>query len=567
MTSHSKLGFGIGFRAQHYHELLQAPQSIDWLEVISDNLMTKGDRFLRKVETVSQHWPVALHGVGLSIAGADPLEPSYLRNLAELVQRLKPVYVSDHLCWSQFQGRSFYDLLPLPYTRKNLRLICERLKQLQDLLGQRFFLENPSAYLSFRDSEFGEAEFLAELCLQSGCGILLDINNLFVNHCNLGLDIKDYLQVMRDLPICYLHLAGHSDCGDIIIDTHDRPVAPAVWELYQLALEQLGWRDTLIEWDASLPDLEGLKKELQVARDIAGRIAGAQVPAAQNRQNIAARDRRFSSESEDFWQPVVAGIIEQDMEASVPEPGFFLSMPSGHVSIHRGLQAYQNNFRGFFLDILGAAFPRLAKLIGDKLYWRWAHGFIDQSSRPNDIISAVLEFPGFLQDYLSRIEHDELPHAVGVIVAVAYFEGELYRLQQFAAIHGSVGMDRLQNLTADDWYDLRVTFIKPIGFLQLEYTVHPLIEELDDDFESDRDGLVGEPAETHYRFYMQDDAVCYRVCQAQESGLYEHLRQGHSLADGIERAFGQLDETTVAAAVSMLVTWIQDRLVSQLSSS
>jgi len=264
------MGFGVGLRAEHYDDVLAGEAGADWFEAISDNYMESFGRPLAILETVRRDAPVALHGVSLSIGSVDALDRDYLKRLAALVERIEPAIVSDHLCWSRFDGRSLYDLLPLPLTEECLDHIVPRVQQVQDVLGRRILLENPSTYLAWNDSTIPEAEFLAELARRADCGLLLDVNNVYVSATNLDFDPVAYLDAIPPERVGQIHLAGFSDMGTHLFDTHSRPVSNDVWRLYAHVVEQLGLADvpTMIEWDDDIPSFSRLIEELDRARDV-----------------------------------------------------------------------------------------------------------------------------------------------------------------------------------------------------------------------------------------------------------------------------------------------------------
>lgn len=262
-------GFGLGLRTAHYHDFLGAPQPVDWLEVISDNYMVPGGRPLATLDAVRERYPVAMHGVSLSIGSIDGPDPAYLRKLRVLAERVQPMWISDHLCFTGVNGHNTHDLLPLPCTEEALRLVVRHVQQVQEFLGRRILLENVSSYLSFQASTMPEAEFLAQVAQQADCLILLDLNNVHVSAVNHGFDALDYLAAMPADRVRQFHLAGHTDHGDHLVDTHDHPVADPVWALYRAALRCFGPVATMIERDDHIPPLAELIDELDVARRIA----------------------------------------------------------------------------------------------------------------------------------------------------------------------------------------------------------------------------------------------------------------------------------------------------------
>jgi uncharacterized protein (UPF0276 family) len=270
MTGSGLQGFGLGMRPQHYEEFLGGRVPVDFVEVISENFMLEGGRPLHVLDRVREIHPVALHGVSMSIGSADGLDRDYLRRLRKLVDRIEPAVVSDHLCWTRIEGFNSHDLLPLPYTREALDLVSANISQAQDALGRAMLIENPSSYLTFGQSEMTEWEFLAEMTARTGCFLLLDVNNIYVSATNHAFDPIAYLDGVPADRVRQIHLAGHSQGRELLIDTHDQAICPSVWSLYQQACRLVGPVATMIERDDNIPPLEDLLAELAVARDLAG---------------------------------------------------------------------------------------------------------------------------------------------------------------------------------------------------------------------------------------------------------------------------------------------------------
>lgn len=262
-------GFGLGLRTAHYGAFLAEPQRVDWLEIISENYMVPGGKPLRMLDEIRARYPMAMHGVSLSIGSVAGPDPDYLKSLAALVRRVEPLWVSDHLCWTGVHGRQSHDLLPLPYSDEALRTVVRNVRQVQDALGRRILLENVSSYLEFKDSRMSEWDFVAAVCEEADCLLLLDVNNIHVSSVNHGFDALDHLRAMPAARVQQIHLAGHTDHGDHVIDTHDHPVAAPVWELYREALLRFGDVATMIERDDHIPPLPELIDELDQARAVA----------------------------------------------------------------------------------------------------------------------------------------------------------------------------------------------------------------------------------------------------------------------------------------------------------
>ena len=256
---------GIGLRAPHYGEVLKNLPKLGWVEVHSENFFGGGSP-LRTLLRVREHYPVSLHGVGMGLASNAPLDKAHLSALDRLCDTVQPAAVSEHLCWNASDGLVINDLLPFPYTRQALSNVADRIDQVQEILGRQLLVENLSSYLSFTQSEMSEGEFLAELSRRTGCGILFDVENLYVNARNLGVDTNDFIKALPAEAVREYHLAGYSVRDGCLVDTHDHPVYPAVWELYDLALQHIGPRPTLIEWDSEIPALTVLTGEAEKAQ-------------------------------------------------------------------------------------------------------------------------------------------------------------------------------------------------------------------------------------------------------------------------------------------------------------
>lgn len=276
------LGHGVGLRPKHYGRFLESRPRVDWVEAISENFMGIGGRPLAVLEKVRRDVPVALHGVSLSIGSSDALNARYLDELDELVKRIEPAVVSDHLCWGSHGHRYVHDLLPLPFTEESLEHVARRVRQVQDRLGRQILLENVSSYFTYSGSTLSEWDFLAEIAQRADSGILLDINNIFVSAQNHGFDPFEYLSGIPVDRVGQYHLAGHSDYGDYLLDTHDAAVCDEVWNLYREAVRRFGLVSTLIEWDEKIPELEVLVAESRKARAVEmGSLAWPTVNAAQ----------------------------------------------------------------------------------------------------------------------------------------------------------------------------------------------------------------------------------------------------------------------------------------------
>ncbi|XZF14631.1 MNIO family bufferin maturase [Chitinophagaceae bacterium MMS25-I14] len=264
----ANLGLGVGLRNKHFNHLMQQPPQVDWFEIISENFIDDYGFARHVLLHLRKQVPVVMHGVSLSVGSTDPLDFNYLKKLKELAAVVEPSWISDHLCWTGVAHINTHDLLPMPLTEDSLDHVASRVMQIQDYLQRPLVLENPSTYLQFKASTMPEWEFLSLLALRTGCGLLLDVNNVFVSAHNHGFDAEHYIRSLPHHHIVQMHIAGPTDCGNLLVDTHDHPVPTRVWELYRIAQELTGGVSTLLEWDAQIPEYPELVDELFKARKV-----------------------------------------------------------------------------------------------------------------------------------------------------------------------------------------------------------------------------------------------------------------------------------------------------------
>jgi uncharacterized protein len=268
-TKPDYLGFGLGLRPQHYNDILDGRPDVDWFEIISENYLVPGGQPLKMLDAIRARYPVVMHGVSLSIASTAPFDPNYLADLKALAERVEPKFVSDHLCWTGVHGVNLHDLLPVPYTRDALDHVVARIQYVQDYLKRPIAIENVSSYVQFAHAEMAEWEFIAEMSRRTGCWLVFDVNNVFVNAFNHDIDPYQFIDGIPADRVVQFHLAGHEHNMTHIIDTHDAIVPEGVWELYRAAVKRFGRVSTIIERDDHIPPLDELVAELSTARRIA----------------------------------------------------------------------------------------------------------------------------------------------------------------------------------------------------------------------------------------------------------------------------------------------------------
>lgn len=383
---------------------------MDWFEATSENYMTTGGRPLWVLEQVRRRAPVALHGVSMSIGSVDPLDRGYLERLKVLADRIEPSFVSDHLCWAAVERRNLHDLLPLPFTEEALDHITARVDEVQAFLGRRILLENVSSYITYSHSTLTEWDFLSEVSRRSGCGVLLDINNIYVNAVNHGFDPMEFVRGIPAAAVGYCHLAGHTNMGKWLFDTHSKPVIDPVWGLYRAALDLYGKKSTLIEWDEDIPDWDRLSEEAAKARKIhdaaparsraaAGEAvisSGGAVPGAAKLAEVQTWMRRR------IYPDLAEAGVEDGGTAEKPAgptPGTRIELnPQGGEPGEARLEVYAGGYPARIAESLKESYEAVRHILGEGVFLKVAYAYADtRPSESYDLGLAGRRFPDFLK--------------------------------------------------------------------------------------------------------------------------------------------------------------------------
>ncbi len=275
-TQNEFLGFGLGLRPDHYQTILAEKPSVDWFEILTENYLIPGGKPLDFLDKIRQDYPMVMHGVSMSLGSFDPIDLEYLTAVKQLIKRVQPKWISDHLCWTGIAQKNMHDLLPLPYTEEAIQHVSNKIMQAQEFLGQQILIENLSSYITYQQSQMPEWEFLSEVAHRADCLILLDVNNVYVSAMNHEFKPMDYMNAIPAKRVRQIHLAGHSNEQGCIIDTHDHPIIDPVWDLYEKTLRRMGKVSTMIERDDHIPPLSELLQELKFARKIADKVFAEQ---------------------------------------------------------------------------------------------------------------------------------------------------------------------------------------------------------------------------------------------------------------------------------------------------
>lgn len=380
------LGVGVGLRPTHYSNFSnQKPKSVSWIEVISENFMPwEDDEFkvpLQQLLKVRREVPVALHGVSLNIGSSDEINKNYLKRLKTLTQMVEPAIISDHLCWTGIGNKNLHDLIPIPYTSQAIELLAQKIDTVQNYLGRRILLENVSSYLEFQQSEMSEWEFIANLLQKADCGILLDINNVYVSSVNHGFDPIEYLKAIPRQRVGQIHLAGHSKQNNFLIDTHDTPVCPEVWELYRWSIPHFGLISSMIERDDHIPEWEELEKELLTIADIR-RLE--KTSGTQNSSSISSLAASFSQDAtpahnlkyHEIQIQLQDAIQKKDSVTDLPD----LICNKHPISRFQRLKIYQDGYFMRLRDAFKEDFKRVFAHMGPKQFGAVVEEFLKVTS-------------------------------------------------------------------------------------------------------------------------------------------------------------------------------------------
>ena len=458
------LGCGVGLRAEHYAYILAKKPKVDWFEAVTENFMDSGGRPIEILTQIRKNYPVALHGVALSIGSADPLDVQYLKRLKKLADRVDPCLVSDHLCWSGVQGESLHDLLPLPFTEEAVDYTARRIQKVQDFLERKILIENVSTYVTYRHSALPEWEFLTQTAKRAGCGILLDLNNIYVNAKNHCFDPEKYIQNIPAELVGQFHLGGHTDKGEFLFDTHSAQVVDPVWRLYEKALALYGPVSTLIEWDADIPEFSGLLREAQKADQIYQKSTAA----VNTKKKVFFTPEKYVDEtSQEEWKKI---LNHQRRMKSLIRPGSaegdavdFLN-PQGSASGQERMSVYAGGYVARIREALAETYQAVGHVMGEDAFTRLAEGYAEAyPSHSYNLSDASKDLPAFLEQSTWK---ENLP-----------FLPDLARLERLIAesfhafAKNPLDVSALAGLREDSYNDLRVEFQPFVKILSSSWPV------------------------------------------------------------------------------------------------
>jgi len=570
------LGCGVGLRSQHYPVITSEWPAVDWFEAITENYMDTGGRPLEILESVRKHYPVALHGVALSIGSVDRLNEGYLNRWKTLIDRIDPVIVSDHICWSGVGGEQLHDLLPLPFTEEALALLTRRVTQIQEFLGRKIILENVSSYVTFKHSTIPEWEFIRALAEKSGCGLLLDINNVFVNAKNHSFDPSEYIRNIPAESVEQIHLAGHADRGTYLFDTHGAPIIDQVWALYREALSIWGRKSTLIEWDENIPDFPRLMEEANKAKEIYEKSAsvGASFTAKQSSQRVTpasgrGKPRPYNREGcsrNDGYAPSLESVEYWMRDQIFPSMSFpprichpresgddFLNTQGGEAGEMR-LSVYREGYFARTHEALSEVYEAVRKILGAEEFWNLAESYAFHYSSPNYNLNIKgAELPEFLQhsDYNKRFP----------------FLFDLARLERattesfHAFLRSAFDPASLAGMDAEDWENLRIKFQPSVRLIESGW---PIIDYWQ--ARKNEEIKIGSKKAPQYIFVFRsaNSQVNCELLDQKQYIVLENLLSGRTLGDSLETLLHDDVDVPVDAWFSR---WLQSGLITECALS
>ncbi len=552
------LGFGLGLRKEHYESLLDGTPPVDWLEVLTENYLIDGGKPLHYLDRLRARYPLVLHGVGLSIGSTAPLDWDYLSAVRELAARVEPRWISDHLCWTGTGGINLHDLMPLPYTEESLAHVVARVRCVQDYFGRQILLENVSSYLDYAHSVVPEWEFLNAVAEQADCLLLLDVNNIYVSSRNHGFDAVTYLDALSHARIRQIHLAGHRDHGDHVIDTHDAAVADPVWALYRDALERYGPVATMIERDADIPPLAELTAELAIARRIADEVESV---AAQARARFALRLSNDNAVFRAIEPAPGLATLQDALAAHVRDPACALPeviVDGTLLTRERRAAIYIHGYRLRLIEALTDDFPALVALLGADAFAEMADGYID--ANPSRHYS-IRWFGRTLEHHIAttpRYRHQPL------LVHMARFEWTL-GLAFDAADADAVTFADLLQVSPEQWGELQFGQHPSVRHIRLGQQVPALWRQARNGDAVAVDSELG--ATAWWRLWRHELRTLFRSVTPLESAAARFLTR-HSFGELCLHLGRRLSPDTVPAFAAGLVrNWIDEGSIATLGST
>jgi uncharacterized protein (UPF0276 family) len=542
MNAFPNLGFGLGLRPKHYPYIFEHAPAVDWFEIISENFMDTSGKPRRNLARIAERYPIVMHGVAMSIGTVDPLNSEYLSKLKQLINDVKPAWISDHLCWTGIAHKNSHDLLPVPYTEEALKHIVSRIQQVQDYLGRPLALENPSTYLEFKTSQLPEAEFIAEMVRQSGCNLLLDVNNVYVTCYNHRLDAKAYLDALPLGRVAQIHLSGHTNNGTHIIDTHDDHVVDEVWSLYKYVVHKAGrMPNTMVEWDDKIPAFDVLYAELGKAK-AAAKVAQNYAPLpdlAKDEGRYIANIHTPLAEAQSMMQAAIlfGSAMDSKPDAWIRAKAAFA--PQDQLAV------YVNAYRYRLYDVTAEDYPALQYYLGDDQFDRVIKDFVNHVHSDHFNVG---RYAAHLPDYLKS-------HELGDAFAVelATLENAVSQLTDPEETM-PLTPEHLVGMTPDILMETVLHPRKALALFAFNYPVNAYYR----DMQEDKLPTSPKPEKSFVAVFRHEDVVWRMDFAAAEYRLLTTLMSGVKVGG----ALADCDEVTATKLSEYFSRWMRNGLLA-----
>jgi uncharacterized protein (UPF0276 family) len=539
--------FGVGFRSEHFDAITQAPRAVGWLEGVSDPLSGVGGPRRAKLDALRADHPILLHGVGLSIAASEPLSEPYLRGLRELADSIEPVFVSDHLCWTGFGGQQSHDLLPIAYTPEVLDHVAARVAQVQDSLGRPLLLENATAYVAFAGAQIDEGAFFAALCARTGCGMLLDVNNLYVNARNLGHDPAPILAAIPQQAVGYLHLAGHAALADVCIDTHGAAISDPVWELYEVASRRFPNAGVIIERDDDLPAFAVLAAEAEQARQ-RHRTAGA-ADGVSRREPVATPALEPGPSWRALQRSFFARLVDKPAGFDHASDAELTSLlDDAHpVSAARGMRVYSDAYTTGLRRALGVNFPALARVLAARDFAALTSAYLQRHPpRAPDFVTLGAAFARFIRTHAFADDYGVSP---AVLAEIAALEQAQIEVANETGDAPALGADALSAIEPAQWDAARFGFAPALRVVPATHDVLPVLAAVARDEDPERPL----PWRGAHLVHRGNGALATERIDAGEAAVLASLIAGRDFGTACDAAPGDDGAERVACGVRALL--------------
>jgi uncharacterized protein (UPF0276 family) len=542
------LGFGLGLRPTHYPYIFEHKPKVDWFEIITENFMDTDGLPKRNLARIREHYPVVMHGVAMSIGTVDPINSEYMQKMKKLIDWLQPAWVSDHLCWTGVAHKNTHDLLPVPYTEEALKHIVGRIKQVQETLERPILLENPSTYLEYNDSTMPESEFITRMVEGSGCGLLLDVNNVYVSCFNHRLDPKAYIDAIPMENVGQIHLSGHTNNGTHIVDTHDDHVVDEVWALYRYVINKAGMKNTMIEWDDKIPKFEVLEAELEKARHAASTANEyGTLPTFVN--TLPPRINNEPTPYAKQQQRMQRALLERNDYDSKPDAWI---RPKPEFTPSEQLQVYINSYHWRLEDVVREDYPVLMHYLGEETFDNLVVEYVLKT--PSTWFNAshyVSPFPTFVA---KRLPEDIFAQEMAILetaLALVFHEEETEALQQ----------SHIDGLTPDALMAAKLALRKASRLFAFTYPVNQYFLQVMNEESPKKPGC----GESYVAVFRHEDIVWRLDLEQAEYELLKLLESDRNVGEALEEISGMNilpDDQLIGSLQMWFARWMRNGLLA-----